>query len=67
MIGFVFSFIPILSILAIPMGLVAIILGAVGLNSGRRRMAVLGITFGVLAMLIGALFTFLYFVLWATL
>jgi hypothetical protein len=59
-VAFVFAFFPIIGLLSFPLGLVAIILGAVGLRSGRPRMAVLGITFGVLAILIALLFTFIY-------
>jgi hypothetical protein len=54
-VAFVFSWFPFLDAIAIPMGLVAIILGAIGLNSNRRRMAAMGITFGALALIIGAL------------
>ena len=65
-VGFVFSFIPILNLVAILFGIVAIILGALSLNSGRPRMAMIGLIFGILALVIGALMTlvYLHFLFW---
>ena len=59
-ISFVFAFIPFLSLAAIPIGLAAIITGAIGLGSSRPRRAVVGLTFGILGLLLGILFSILY-------
>ena len=61
LIAFIFSFIPFLNLLSIPMGIVGIILGAVGIRSHRRHMAIMGLIFGFLALLIAPLTIFFYF------
>jgi hypothetical protein len=61
LIAFIFAFIPFLDFLAIPLGIVAIILGAIGLRSHRRHFAIGGIVFGILALIIAPLTIFLLF------
>ena len=61
LIAFIFSFIPFLDLLAIPLGIVGIILGAVGIRSHRRHLAIMGLVFGFLALLIAPLTIFFYF------
>lgn len=61
LIAFIFSFIPILDFLAIPMGIVGIILGAIGVRSHRRHIAIMGIVFGFLALLIAPLLGLIYY------
>jgi len=63
-IGFVFAFIPFLSLGAIAISIAAIITGAIGLKSHRPRMATMGLTFGILGLIISILFSWLYFAIW---
>ena len=59
-ISFVFAFIPVLSFAAIPISIAAIITGAVGLRSHRHRMAAIGLTFGILGLIISLLMSWFY-------
>jgi|GEM_PF-3561115 hypothetical protein len=59
-ISFVFAFIPFLSFVAFPISIAAIITGAIGLKSSRRRLASTGLTFGILGLIFSILFSFLY-------
>jgi hypothetical protein len=64
-ISFIFAFIPVLSLVAIPMSIAAIVTGGVGLSSPRKRRAVVGLTFGVLGLIFSLLFSWLYWLAWA--
>jgi hypothetical protein len=64
LVSFIFSFIPLLDLLAIPLGIAGIILGAIGIRSHRRHIAILGLVFGILALFIAPitiLFLFRHF------
>ena len=64
-ISFVFAFLPFLSLAAIPISIAAIITGAIGLRSHRQRIAAVGLTFGILGLILSILFSWLYFAFWA--
>ena len=59
-ISFVFAFLPLLSFLAIPISIAAIITGAIGLRSHRHRLAAIGLTFGILGLIISLLMSWFY-------
>ena len=59
-IGFVCAFLPFLSIAAIPISIAAIITGAIGLRSHRKGLAITGLTFGILGLILGIFFTWFY-------
>ena len=59
-ISFIFAFIPFLSFAAIPLSIAAIITGGVGLKSARQRLAVVGLTFGILGLIFSILMSILY-------
>ena len=60
-IAFVLAFGPYVGLLAFPLAIVAIILGILGLGSGRPGWAIAGIIFGILAILVAVLFLLLFF------
>ena len=59
-VSFVFAFLPILSFIAIPVSIAAIITGAIGLRSHRHRLAAIGLTFGILGLIISLLMSWFY-------
>jgi len=63
-ISFVLAFIPFVCLAAIPISIVAIITGGVGLKSFRKRAAVAGLTFGILGLILSILFSWLYISFW---
>lgn len=60
-VSFIFSFIPFLDLIAIPLAIVAVVLSGLGLRSHRWHMAVIGLVLGILALFIAFLFILTWF------
>ena len=66
-IGLVFSWIPFLSFAAILISLAAIITGAIGLRSHRRRLAIAGLVMGIIGLIISVIMSLYWMVVFFSL